>query len=67
MKTKQWKKAAALMSAGAMTASIFAAPLAVKADDKVTISFSFDQGVGEATQKMVDAYNEMHGMSICMH
>ena len=58
MKTKQWKKAAALMSAGAMTASIFAAPLAVKADDKVTISFSFDQGVGEATQKMVDAYNE---------
>lgn len=52
MKTKQWKKAAALMSAGAMTASIFAAPLAVKADDKVTISFSFDQGVGEATQKM---------------
>ena len=48
MKTKQWKKAAALMSAGAMTASIFAAPLAVKADDKVTISFSFDQGVGEA-------------------
>ena len=34
MKTKQWKKAAALMSAGAMTASIFAAPLAVKADDK---------------------------------
>lgn len=58
MKTKQWKKAAALMSAGAMTASVFAAPLAVKADDKVTISFSFDQGVGEATQKMVDAYNE---------
>lgn len=51
MKTKQWKKAAALMSAGAMTASIFAAPLAVKADDKVTISFSFDQGVGEATWK----------------
>lgn len=42
MKTKQWKKAAALMSAGAMTASVFAAPLAVKADDKVTISFSFD-------------------------
>ena len=39
MKTKQWKKAAALMSAGAMTASVFAAPLAVKADDKVTISF----------------------------
>ena len=36
MKTKQWKKAAALMSAGAMTASVFAAPLAVKADDKVT-------------------------------
>lgn len=63
MKTKQWKKAAALMSAGAMTASIFAAPLAVKADDKVTISFSFDQGVGEATQKMVDALQRKPGQS----
>ena len=30
MKTKQWKKAATLMSAEAMTASVFAAPLAVK-------------------------------------
>lgn len=51
MKTKQWKKAAALMSAGAMTASIFAAPLAVKADDKVTISFSFDQALARQPRR----------------
>lgn len=58
MATKHWKQAAALLSAGAMATSLFAVPMTVKADDVVTINFSFDQGVGEATQQMVDAYNE---------
>lgn len=36
-----------------------ALPTNVMAEEKpVTITFSFDQGVGEPTQKIVDAYNE---------
>lgn len=31
---------------------------AEKEDGKVTLKFSFDQGVGEATQKIVDKFNE---------
>lgn len=57
MTKKQFKQMTALLSAGVLTASMVAVPMAVKADDVVTINFSFDQGVGEPTQKIVDAYN----------
>lgn len=58
MTSKQWKRMTAMLSAGVMGAAMIAAPAAVSADDTVTITFSFDQGVGEPTQKIVDAYNE---------
>lgn len=59
MTKKQLKKAAALLSTGVMAASLLAVPATVQAEEKaVTITFSFDQGVGEPTQKIVDAYNE---------
>lgn len=59
MATNQWKKAAALLSAGAMATSLFAVPMTVQAEEEpITINFSFDQGVGEPTQQIVDAYNE---------
>lgn len=58
MTSKQWKRMTAMLSAGVMGAAMIAAPMAVQADDTVTITFSFDQGVGEPTQKIVDAYNE---------
>ena len=58
MKTKTVEKSSSTYVSRSNDRIYLAAPLAVKADDKVTISFSFDQGVGEATQKMVDAYNE---------
>lgn len=59
MATNQWKKAAALLSVGAMATSLFTVPMTVQAEEEpITINFSFDQGVGEPTQQIVDAYNE---------
>lgn len=58
MTSKQVKRMMAMLSAGIMGTAMIAAPAAVQADDTVTITFSFDQGVGEPTQKIVDAYNE---------
>ncbi|MDO4273873.1 MAG: ABC transporter substrate-binding protein [Eubacteriales bacterium] len=58
MTSKQVKRMTAMLSAGIMGTAMIAAPAAVQADDTVTITFSFDQGVGEPTQKIVDAYNE---------
>ena len=59
MTTKRWKKATTILTAGVMAGSVMALPTNVMAEEKpVTITFSFDQGVGEPTQKIVDAYNE---------
>ena len=58
MTKKQFKQMTAVLSAGIMGASLFAVPATVQADDTVTITFAFDQGVGEPTQKIVDKYNE---------
>ena len=59
MTTRRWKKATTILTAGVMAGSVMALPTNVMAEEKpVTITFSFDQGVGEPTQKIVDAYNE---------
>lgn len=59
MTTRRWKKATTILTAGVMAGSVMALPANVMAKEKpVTITFSFDQGVGEPTQKIVDAYNE---------
>ena len=58
MTKKQFKQMTAVLSAGIMGASLFAVPATVQAYDTVTITFAFDQGVGEPTQKIVDKYNE---------
>lgn len=59
MTTRRWKKATTILTAGVMAGSVMALPTNVMAEEKpVTITFSFDQGVGEPIQKIVDAYNE---------
>lgn len=59
MTTRRWKKATTILTAGVMAGFVMALPTNVMAEEKpVTITFSFDQGVGEPTQKIVDAYNE---------
>lgn len=59
MTIRRWKKATTILTAGVMAGFVMALPTNVMAEEKpVTITFSFDQGVGEPTQKIVDAYNE---------
>ena len=59
MKSKQVKRMTALLSASAMGITMLAMPAVAQAgEETVTITFSFDQGVGGPTQQIVDAYNE---------
>lgn len=64
MKRRTWKQTAAVAAATVMTLSLAGCggsggeEQAKSEDGKTIVKFSFDQGVGEPTQKIVDKFNE---------
>ena len=58
MRTRNFKRAAALGLAAVMMLSQNAAVFAEDAGDKITITFAFDEGVGTPTEEAIAAFNE---------
>ncbi|MCI8292237.1 MAG: ABC transporter substrate-binding protein [Hespellia sp.] len=69
MKKRTWKRAAALAASAVMAFSLAgcggsngsgsgSTDATSDGGEKITLNFSFDQGVGEPTQKIVDKFNE---------
>ena len=64
MKRRTWKQTAAVAAASVMTLSMAGCggsggeEQAKSEDGKTIVKFSFDQGVGEPTQKIVDKFND---------